>query len=318
MKLINSVETALDEMIKGILLAQPQEFERIDNEYSYALIRKKRVADRVRIMVNGGGGWGPMFPGFVGEGLADAMVHGDFNCAPNAWLIYETAYRIHTGKGVFILANNYSGDYLNNDMARELLERKKVPVGVCYVSDDVCSAKGEEKEKRGGMSGILLLLKIASALAETGADVKTIERVTEKANACLRSIVICCNEEENVIEFGNGFSGEPPVCKETFVSADRTAARCMDLLMTELEEYKKDRKLHIVVNRMRKMSYLEGYVMLQSLVKELEMRRYSVESSSVGGYFDAFESNGCIVSVLACDEELEMLMRQVKGYDFTI
>ena len=58
--------------------------------------------------------------------------------------------------------------------------------------------------------------------------------------------------------------------------------------------------------------------MLQSLVKELEMRRYSVESSSVGGYFDAFESNGCIVSVLACDEELEMLMRQVKGYDFTI
>lgn len=288
MKLINSVETALDEMIKGILLAQPQEFERIDNEYSYALIRKKRVADRVRIMVNGGGGWGPMFPGFVGEGLADAMVHGDFNCAPNAWLIYETAYRIHTGKGV------------------------------CYVSDDVCSAKGEEKEKRGGMSGILLLLKIASALAETGADVKTIERVTEKANACLRSIVICCNEEENVIEFGNGFSGEPPVCKETFVSADRTAARCMDLLMTELEEYKKDRKFHIVVNRMRKMSYLEGYVMLQSLVKELEMRGYSVESSSVGGYFDAFESNGCIVSVLACDEELEMLMRQVKGYDFTI
>lgn len=288
MKLINSVETALDEMIKGILLAQPQEFERIDNEYSYALIRKKRVADRVRIMVNGGGGWGPMFPGFVGEGLADAMVHGDFNCAPNAWLIYETAYRIHTGKGV------------------------------CYVSDDVCSAKGEEKEKRGGMSGILLLLKIASALAETGADVKTIERVTEKANACLRSIVICCNEEENVIEFGNGFSGEPPVCKETFVSADRTAARCMDFLMTELEEYKKDRKFHIVVNRMRKMSYLEGYVMLQSLVKELEMRGYSVESSSVGGYFDAFESNGCIVSVLACDEELEMLMRQVKGYDFTI
>lgn len=288
MKLINSVETALDEMIKGILLAQPQEFERIDNDYSYALIRKKRVADRVRIMVNGGGGWGPMFPGFVGEGLADAMVHGDFNCAPNAWLIYETAYRIHTGKGV------------------------------CYVSDDVCSAKGEEKEKRGGMSGILLLLKIASALAETGADVKTIERVTEKANACLRSIVICCNEEENVIEFGNGFSGEPPVCKETFVSADRTAARCMDFLMTELEEYKKDRKFHIVVNRMRKMSYLEGYVMLQSLVKELEMRGYSVERSSVGGYFDAFESNGCIVSVLACDEELEMLMRQVKGYDFTI
>lgn len=117
MKLINSVEIALDEMIKGILLAQPQEFERIDNDYSYALIRKKRVADRIRIMVNGGGGWGPMFPGFVGEGLADAMVHGDFNCAPNAWLIYETAYRIHTGKGV------------------------------CYASDDVCSAKGEEKEK---------------------------------------------------------------------------------------------------------------------------------------------------------------------------
>ena len=43
--------------------------------------------EKVQVIVNGGGGRGPFFEGLVGEGMADAMVSGDFNCAPNAYMI---------------------------------------------------------------------------------------------------------------------------------------------------------------------------------------------------------------------------------------
>lgn len=318
MKLLNSIDTALDEMLKGLLQAQPGEYERIENEYSYALVRKNRKPGKVGIMVNGGGGWGPLFPGMTGEGLADAMVHGDFNCAPNAWLIYETAKQIHEGKGIFILTNNYSGDYLNNDMAQELLSREGIPSYVCYVSDNVCSAKGEGKEKRGGMTGIGLLLKIAAAVAGQGAELEEITEIAEKANERLRTITVCCREEENIVEYGNGFSGEPPVRRKKFSSADDTASNILDFLLPELEDYKADNKFHIMVNRMKKMSYLEGYVMANSLNRELARRGYKAGSCAVGGYFDAFETNGCIVSVMAYDHQLEPYMKPVKGYDFTL
>ena len=318
MKLLNSIETALDEMLKGLLLAQPGEYERIENEYSYALVKKCRKPEKVRIMVNGGGGWGPLFPGVVGEGLADAMVHGDFNCAPNAWLIYQTGKEIQDGKGIFILTNNYSGDYLNNDMARELLSREDIPSYVCYVSDNVCSAKGEGKEKRGGMTGIGILLKIAAALADQGAGLEEMAEIVEKANARLRTIAVCCSEEDNAVEYGNGFSGEPPAGRERFISADHTAANILNYLLPELETYKAENKFHIMVNRMKKMSYLEGYVMVNALNRELVRRGYKAGSCAVGSYFDAFETNGCIVSVMAYDTQLEPYLRPVKGYDFTI
>lgn len=317
MKLLNSTETALDEMLKGLMLAQPGEYRRIEDEYSYALVRENLRRDTVQVMVNGGGGWGPLFPGVVGEGLADAMVHGDFNCAPNAWLIYQTAREIETGKGVFILTNNYSGDYLNNDMAQELLNHEGIPSYVCYVSDNVSSARGEGKDKRGGMTGIGLLLKIASALAGQGAKLEELTRVVEKANERLRTIAVCCREDTDMVEYGNGFSGEPPAFREKFRSADAVALRILDFLLPELATYRGD-KLFLLVNRMKGMSYLEGYVMLNALSAELARRGYGLGGCAVGGYFDAFDTNGCIVSVMACDRELESCFKRVKGYDFTI
>ncbi|MDC7290025.1 dihydroxyacetone kinase subunit DhaK [Blautia schinkii] len=317
MKLLNSTETALDDMLKGLMLAQPGEFRRIEDEYSYALVRQSLRFGKVQVMVNGGGGWGPLFPGVVGEGLADAMVHGDFNCAPNAWLIYQAAREIEDGKGVFILTNNYAGDYLNNDMAQELLNHENIPSYVCYVSDNVCSARGEGKDKRGGMTGIGLLLKLASALSQEGAELEEITRVVEKANDRLRTIAVCCSEDGDVVEYGNGFSGEPPAFREKYRSADASAQRILDFLLPELEDFRGD-SLFLMVNRMKKMSYLEGYVMLNALSGELARRGYSLGGCAVGGYFDAFDTNGCIVSVMACDQELKSCLKPVKGYDFTL
>lgn len=315
-KILNSKDSALDEMISGVMAAQPGEFVRIENLHSYVLYNRNIVDDRVQIVISGGG-FGPLFPGFIGKGLADAVCHGEFNCAPNAYALYKVAKTINRRKGILFLTNNFTGDFLNNDMAKELLYIDGIESEVCYASDDIFSARGEPKEKRGGLCGIATLIKIASCAADKGLGLQDVYCITQKANDRLRSITVCLNEEKMQMEFGNGFSGEAPAVVKDFVSADDLAANAIKYILSELREFK-DSCLYFTINRMIGMSYLEGYVVLQSVKRQLEELGYSVGGSAVGGYFDAYDSNGCIISILAADDELEQYLNPVTAYDFTV
>lgn len=77
----NSRESALDEALNGIMRACPGKYTRLPSEYGYGLYRNNLPENQVRIIVNGGGGYGPMWSGFAEEGLADAIVHGNFDSA---------------------------------------------------------------------------------------------------------------------------------------------------------------------------------------------------------------------------------------------
>lgn len=63
--------------------------------------------------------------------------------APNAYVLYEMAKNIDCGKGILFLTNHYMGDYLNNDMAVELLAHDNINAAMCCISDDILSC--EEK-----------------------------------------------------------------------------------------------------------------------------------------------------------------------------
>lgn len=317
LKIINQKEHVLDELIDGIMDAEPNKFVRVENQHSYTLHKKDIKDDRVQIIISGGGGYGPLFPGFVGDGLADAVCHGDFDCAPNAYAIYEVAKKIHRGKGIFFLTNNFAGDFLNNDMAQELLLAEGIKSKVCYVSDDVFSAKGEGKENRGGLFGVGLLMKIAAKLADQGATLDEMFRVVEKANDRLRTATFVLNEKDGKMELGAGFSNEPPVVIKDFKSASDMAEQVTSYLLNELKDYPTS-NIYFSINRMYKMTYVEGYVVLNSVKKALESKGYNVAGCSVGSYFNAFNEKGCIISVLAADEELDKYIGPISGYDFTI
>lgn len=317
MKIINDKEKILDEVLQGILFAQKDTYIRVENEFSYILHRKDMEEGKVQIILSGGAGKGPLFEGFVGKDLADAMVIGEFDCAPNAYALYDTAKRIEKGKGVLFLTNNYSGDYLNNDMAMELLTNDGVPSKLILVSDDMFSAKGEGKESRGGLSGIGMLTKIASEAANQGLTLEEIYTIIQKANDRMRSITVCINEQTNQLEYGAGFSGEAPSIVEDFISADQLAERVVEFTLKELKKYESN-QIYFMVNRMCRMSYVEGYVVLVAIKKALEASGCTVSGAAVGGYYDIYHSNGCIVTILAADAEMEQFIKTVKGYDFTI
>lgn len=313
----NENQRCLDEVLRGIMAAQPGKFRRMEDEFSYTLLKKILRDDRVRILVSGGGGRGPFFEGLVGEGMADAMVSGEFDCAPNAYMIYRTAKEIDCGKGVLLLTNNYMGDYLNNDMAQELLEAEGISSRVCYASDDVYSAGGEPKECRGGLCGISFMMKTASAAAKAGASLEEVYKIAEKANRRTRSLSLLYNREENQIEFGRGFSGERAAEYMAYCDTDIIAEKAAEVLLKELDKYESD-TVHVMINRMLYMSYAEGYIMLNALRKALEKRKRSIGICTAGNYLDVYHANGCIVSLIAADEELGKYMKYVNGFDFAI
>lgn len=160
MRLWNSRETALNEALNGIKRACPGKYTRLETEYGYGLYRNNISSNRVRIIVDGGGGYGHMWSAFAEEGLADAMVHGNFDSAPNAYVLYEMAKNIDCGKGILFLTNHYMGDYLNNDMAVELLAHDNINAAMCCISDDILSCEGEIAENRGGLHGIGQVLSL--------------------------------------------------------------------------------------------------------------------------------------------------------------
>lgn len=312
----NSEETALGEALEGILYAEPGMYERLDTKYGYGLFRKDLPANRVRIIVDGGGGYGPMWAGFARYGLADAAVHGEFNSAPNAYVLYEMAKAIDAGKGVLFLCNHFMGDYLNNDMAVELLEHDGIRAGACYVSDDICSCVGEEKEARGGLHGIAQLAKLAWNYAAQGHSLDQVWRLAQKGNDRLRSITMKVEEEREIL-VGPGFSGEPPVETVPFESADQLVSLALERLLAELEPYG-TKEVYLCINRLRRMCFTEGFVVLRAAVRYLRERGTAVCGSSVGTYFDVFDSDGCMISLLAADEEIKACLGSASGYDFTV
>ena len=88
-----------------------------------ALVRIPLDSSRVNLIVSAGG-FGAPFPDSMVtcDGMADASVIGGKFAAPSAYDIYEAAKYINSDKGYLLIYNNFMGDCLNNDLAKELME----------------------------------------------------------------------------------------------------------------------------------------------------------------------------------------------------
>ena len=161
------------------------------------LVKRTPTPDRFSIIISGGAGNGPLFPGYVGEGLADAASIGGPFSAPNAYAIYEAAKQLGSKKGVLLLYNNFAGDYLNNDMAQELLEQEGIQVETVISNDDIATALGEPRAERNGRCGIALLIKLAAAYAKAGMELKEAAQLLRYATTRLGTLSLHQHYLEN-------------------------------------------------------------------------------------------------------------------------
>ena len=115
-KILNKdVSNVVEESLAGYLMAYRKYYKKV-GEYN-AFTYKGHRKDKVALVIGGGSGHEPLFTGYCGAGLADAVACGNVCASPNPELIMEAAKAVDQGKGVLFVYGNYAGDNLNFDMA---------------------------------------------------------------------------------------------------------------------------------------------------------------------------------------------------------
>lgn len=289
--------------------AFPERWRVFSREISGAtLVKRDLTPDRVAVIISGGGSNGPFIPGFVGEGLADACVVGSPNAAPNAFALYDVARVLGREKGVLLMYNNFMGDYLNNDMAAEMLALEGVRVEQLACCDDMGMARGEPKENRGGRTAIAFLIKIAAAAAKEGKSLEEVRRLVNKAHARSSSLCVSVDPQKSQVIYGQGFSGEPgfKCCEKATVQS--TAEETIQMLVEDVIPQQNER-VHILINRLRMTSYSDCYVMAGYMRNALS-KLYPVGKMSVGSYSMITDFYGYVVTLLCADLEIEHYLEE--------
>jgi len=272
------------------------------SEPSAVLLKRTPTPERVAVIISGGGSNGPFIPGFVGEGLADAAVVGPPYTAPSAYALYEAGKAIGGEKGVLLLYNNFMGDYLNNDMADELLRLDGIRVEQVLCRDDMGTAIGEPRENRGGRIGIAYLIKIAAKAARAGLPLEEVARLLRKAEARTSTLCVSVDPLDDRVTFGKGISDEPGFStleKSTVAGAAEETIR----LLAEDVQPREGERVFMLVNRLRLTSYSDSFVMAGYLKNALT-KRCDVAQMRVGGYMQVTDTYGYTVTLLCADGEI--------------
>ena len=305
----------VEEMLNGYLLAYRKYYKKIGeyNAFKYRAARK----DKVAIVIGGGSGHEPLFPGFCGSGLADAVACGNVCASPNPELIAETAKAVDQGKGVIFMYGNYAGDNLNFDMAEELCRAEGIRTAHVRVWDDCASAPKERITDRRGIAGDVFVFKVAGAAADAGLDFDEVLRIAEKARDNISSIGVCIspctlpgNEKptfelgEDELEFGMGLHGEPGVERTKMMPAHKIVDRMYSELKKEMD-LKEGDEIAVLVNGLGSTPLLELNLVYYELAKHFSKDGIVVHDSEVKIWCTSMEMGGFSISIMRLDQELK-------------
>lgn len=179
-------------MIKSALQSatQTNPTNALDAENKVVYLRPDAAKPQVSLVAGGGAGHEPAFPSYVGPGLLSGAVAGTIFASPSAEQVRRCILqRVEKSKGVLVIVMNYTGDVLNFGMGVEKARAAGIDAEQVVVTDD-CGVGREKGGKVGrrGIAGTAFVIKIAGALAATGASLKDVHKVAQLVNENLVSI----------------------------------------------------------------------------------------------------------------------------------
>ena len=186
---INEPADAINEALTGLTYLKPDLSYNADYKVVYRNDLQHFSKTHVTTIGFAGGGHEPMFGGFVGHNYLSAYVSGNVFASPTAAQIFEAIRMCQaSGKstGTLIVCGNYTGDVLNAGLAITRAQAAGYKVHFVPVGDDVAvGRKKGGKVGRRGLSGHLVALKSACALAQKG---ESLERVAEVMEYVVRNV----------------------------------------------------------------------------------------------------------------------------------
>ena len=317
-RILNDPDMIVDEMLQGFLKTHSDLVEATENP---RVIKAKNIPEgKVGVITGGGSGHKPAFIGYCGKNLCDAVAVGEICSSPTAAAFLDAAKAVDQGKGVACLYGNYSGDNMNVKMAVKMAKKQGLTVRTVVANDDVASAPKDQREKRRGVAGEILMWKAGAARAALGGDLDEVIAAAQKAIDQTRSIGIgltpCTlpavghpNFEINpgTMEVGIGHQGEPGIEVCELESAKKMEGRMVQAV-TEDYPFVAGDEVVVLVSGLGATPVMELYVLyneIDQLLKEKGIRTYR---SYVGNYFTSLDMMGATLTVMKLDEELKELM----------
>lgn len=306
----NRPEDMVAEMIEGYVRSNCDLLEKVEGVKA---IRVKNTAPRVMVIAGGGAGCEPMYLGYAGEGMADAIVSGNIFAAPSATALLKTIRQMYHEDGVLMITGNYVGDVLNYELAVELCGYEGIQAKAVFVKDDILHAAKESRENRRGITGIMCVIKAAAGAAASGLTLEEVEQAAIKARDQIGSVSVTFwpgyrpetgmpmyEMPEGIVEIGMGFNGEPGILKLQMPTADQLAEKVLDYLIADMNLSKGDEVL-LVVNGKGATSNMELSIMSNSLHQYLKYKEIMVFKTEVGNFFTAPGMGGISVTLMKLD-----------------
>lgn len=315
-KFFNRPKDAVREEVQGYCQAFADKVRLVEPGFFVARAKPK-AHSKVAMCVGNGSGHEPALFGFVGLGLFDAVVPGEFFTAPPGDRIFEAMKHLNRDAGVLCLVANHEGDVLNANLALELAEDEGLHVDSLLLYDDIATApRGQERERR-GIAGMMFAIKVAGAAAEAGLPLAEVKRLGQKAIDHTRTLSValssCTNPmtaapmfafEDGMMEVGMGVHGEPAMKKSPVTAADETMDYVAAQVLDDMPFVSGD-EVVAILNGCGATTLMEMFILFRRLHQACSERGISIYRSLIGEYITTQEMAGFSLSLCKMDSELK-------------
>ncbi len=317
-RIMNDPDNIVDEMLEGFLKAHADLVEKTENK---RVVKAKNIpSGKVSVVTGGGSGHKPAFIGYVGENLCDAAAVGEICSSPTAAAFLDSFKVADQGKGVACLYGNYSGDNMNVKMAVKMASRQGITVKTVVANDDVASAPKDQREKRRGVAGEVLMWKVGGAKAALGGTLDEVINAAQKAIDHTRSVGIGLSPctlpavghpnftiEPGTMEVGIGHHGEPGIEVCPLEDAAGIAKRMVDIVLPDYPFISGD-EVVVLVSGLGATPVMELYVLYNEIEHLMTAQGIRIHRAYVGNYFTSLEMMGATLTVMKLDDELKQLI----------
>lgn len=314
-RILNDPDNIVDEMLRGFLKTHADIVEATDNP---RVIRSKEsTKGRVGVVTGGGSGHKPAFVGYCGKNMVDAVAVGEICSSPTAKAFCDAFLVANGDQGVACLYGNYSGDNMNVKMAIKMAAKNNVTVKTVVANDDVASAPKDQREKRRGVAGEILMWKAGGAKANLGGSLDEVVAAAQKAIDHTRSVGIglapCTlpavghpnfEIKEGTMEVGIGHHGEPGIEVVPLETASEMAKRMLDVVLPDYP-FESGDEVVVLVSGLGATPVMELYVLYDEIDQLLTQKGIRTYKAYVGNYFTSMEMMGATLTLMKLDDELK-------------
>ena len=317
-KLINRVESIVNEMLDGMTAAFPKYLKRLDG-YD-VLVRTTVASSKVALISGGGSGHEPSHCGYVGKGMLDAAIAGEVFTSPTPDQVFESIKSVNNGKGVLLIIKNYTGDIMNFEMAADMSRDEGIDIEQVIVADDVAVEDSTWTTGRRGIAGTVFVHKIAGAAAEAGLSLPEVKSIAEKVIANVRSMGMAVNPctlpslgresfdlKDDEIEIGIGIHGEPGTHREKISNVNSICDTLLERIFDE-NIYNSGDEVAVMINGMGGTPLMELFIANKYVNAVLASENIKVSKTFVGNYMTSLDMEGFSITLLKLDSELKKLL----------